>query len=141
MKSRSSRKHPLLIVLAVIVLFLTTVSVVQAHSMEIEPLEDQRVRVSYDGGGFSRRTAVTVLDDLGIVLEEGKLDAEGVYDYSHLNQAHKILADDGIGHRAEWVIGMGQHHRPKMPVIAGVWMVFGSTAWYYQRKVDRKEQG
>lgn len=114
---------------------LATVSVAEAHCMEIEPLEHQRVRVGYDGGGFSQTTLVTVLDEWGIVLEEGKLDAEGVYDYSHLRQAHTILADDGMGHRAEWVIGEDHHDPPKMPVIAGVWMVFGSTAWYYQRKV------
>lgn len=130
----------MLTALAVVCFLLATAPAVQAHSMEIEPLEDQRVKVVYEGGGFSRRTTVTVLDDMGRVLEEGKLDAEGVYDYSHLSQAHKILADDGIGHRAEWVIGTDHYHQPKMPVIAGVWMVFGSIAWYFDRKVDRTKR-
>ncbi len=135
MKKNETRKHLLSIMLTVACFLLATVSVVEAHCMEIEPLEHQRVRVGYDGGGFSPQTVVTVVDDFGIVLEEGRLDDDGLYDYSHLSQAHRILADDGMGHRGEWVIDTDHHTRPKMPVIAGVWMVFGGTAWYYQRKV------
>ena len=140
MKRRAISKHTLLTVIALIGFLLATVSVVEAHCMEIEPLEYQRVRVGYDGGGFSPETVVTVLDEWGIILEEGRLDVDGVFDYSHLNQAHMILADDGMGHRAEWVIGEDHHHRPKMPVIAGVFSFFGGTAWYYQRKVVRTKQ-
>lgn len=110
--------------------------VCHAHSMTIEQVDDQRVLIQYDGGGFSRRTVVTVLDATGHVLEEGKLDAEGMYDYGHLPGAYRIVADDGLGHRAEWVVGTTRHNRPKLPAIAAVWLVSGGIAWRFRRKKE-----
>lgn len=121
-------------------LLFSGVPMAHAHAMIIEPLENQRVLVQYDGGGFSRRTVVTVVDAMGHVLEEGKLDAEGVYDYSHLPEAHTLLADDGMGHRAEWVVGTTHHQLPKLPVVAGVWGMFGGIAWHFKRKQQQNNQ-
>lgn len=123
----------------ILVYFLVvTAQASHAHSMIIEPLEDKRVMVQYDGGGFSRRTVVTVLDSTGQVLEEGKLDSEGVFDFSHLPGAARIVANDGLGHRAEWVVGTTRHNRPKLPAVAAVWLVCGGIAWRYRGKKTDK---
>lgn len=111
---------------------------VWAHGMHIDPLAGDRVQVSYDGGGFSRRTVVTVLDPIGNLLEEGRLDSEGIYAYGHLPNAHTIQVDDGLGHRAQWVIGTTQRRLHKWPVVAGMWVIFGGVAWFFHRRTQKR---
>ncbi|MEN1761128.1 MULTISPECIES: hypothetical protein [Anoxynatronum] len=119
-------------------LFMALWQPVWAHSLHIDPLEGDRVQVSYDGGGFSRRTVVTVLDPIGHVMEEGRLDDEGIYAFGHLENPHTILVDDGLGHRAQWIVGTTQRRLHKWPVVGGMWVLFGGVAWFFHRRVHHK---
>lgn len=138
MKTAAGYQKITLILLITFAMMWVTMPESHAHSLLIEPQDDQRVLVQYDGGGLSRRTVVTVLDPIGQVLEEGKPDQDGFFEYSHLSNAHTLRADDGLGHRAEWVIGTTSNRLPKLPVTAGVWGMFGGVAWHFKRKQSQQ---
>lgn len=109
-----------------------------AHKMTIEPLEDGVVQVLYDDGSSSSRTVVTVYNSNDEELESGKLDDEGRFTYDADSDAEYIVADDGMGHRAEWTIGeepSSRSHASKYIKIGVVVLVLvGIAGIYYIRK-------
>ena len=130
-------KNSRLIVL--IVCFLMVFSTVAfAHKMVIEPVEDGVVKVYYEGGDFSSRTEVTVYDSHDQVIQSGQLDDEGKFTYDTNSDAEYLVADDGMGHKAEWTIGeeaSSSSHASKYIKIAVVVLVLAGIAGiYYVRK-------
>lgn len=109
-----------------------------AHKMVIEPVEDGLVKVYYEGGDFSYRTEVTVYDSNDQVIESGKLDDEGKFTYDTDSDVKYLVADDGMGHRAEWTVGeeaSSSSHASKYIRIAVVVLVLAGIAGiYYLRK-------
>ncbi|MFA5525156.1 MAG: hypothetical protein WDA24_12420 [Tissierellales bacterium] len=81
-------------------------SAVYAHGMLLE-LEDPGVlRAEYDdGGGFSPRTEVTIYDENGNELDKGLVDEEGRFHFEKSLDLHRAVAEDGMGHRAEYKKG------------------------------------
>lgn len=109
-----------------------------AHKMTIEPLEDGVIQVHYDDGSFSSRTEVTVYNSNDEELALGELDDEGKFTYDASEDAEYIVADDGMGHRAEWTIGeepSSSSHASKYIKIGVVVLVLVAVAGiYYKRK-------
>lgn len=78
---------------------------VYAHKMSIEPVEDGIIKVQYDDGGISSRAEVTVYNSNDEEIEKGKLDEKGQFTYDTSKDAAYIVAEDGLGHKAEWKVG------------------------------------
>ncbi|MFD2043529.1 hypothetical protein ACFSTA_03980 [Ornithinibacillus salinisoli] len=71
-----------------------------AHKMIVEQVEDGRIYVRYDNGTPAPLAYVTIYDKNGkIQLEEG-VDENGYLNYEKGLDVHRIIADDGMGHRA-----------------------------------------
>lgn len=81
-----------------------------AHQMIIEPLPQQRIKVYYEGGTFSKDTNITLFDAAGQVVFMKKVDENGVFDYSRYSRVDSLIADDGMGHRVMWKVGEPVHN-------------------------------
>ncbi|TCK98136.1 hypothetical protein EDC19_0554 [Natranaerovirga hydrolytica] len=88
-----------------IVIFSLSSTVVYGHRMLIEPIEDGMVKVYYADGSFSNTTQVMVYDTSNNLIVSERVNDEGYFDYASYSDAHKLVADDGLGHRVEWQVG------------------------------------
>ena len=130
-------KNSRLIVLIMCFLMIFSTAV-YAHKMIIDPVEDGVIQVLYDDGSFSSRTEVTVYNSDDEVIESGDLDDEGRFTYDPDGSAEYIVADDGMGHKAEWTIGeeaSASSHASKYVKIGVVVLVLvGIAGIYYKRR-------
>ena len=69
------------------------------------------------GGGFSPRTEVTIYGVNGEELGKGLVDEEGKYHFDASLDVHTAIAEDGMGHRAEYEKGVETTTIPKVPVV------------------------
>lgn len=88
-----------------VVLVLLMHATVLAHQMLIEPLPQERIRVRYEDGKFSKDTVITLFNATGQVVFIKQVDENGEFDYRRYPQATSLMADDGMGHRVIWEIG------------------------------------
>ena len=109
-------------------------SMVYAHAMFLELEEAGVLRVEYDGGGFSPRTEVTIYDENGDELDKGLVDEEGRFHFDTSLDVHSAVAEDGMGHRAEYEKGVKTTTIPKIPVVIGVFLVVGLIFAFYNKK-------
>ncbi len=126
-----------LIILVFLVISITPVS---AHRMIVEPVEEGVVTVYYEGGQLARRAEVVVYDKEDNELARGGLDEEGKFEYPLDQEAALIVADDGMGHQAEYVVGeeIGGE-LPRGITVAAVLLVFGLIAGIFQYRVKKRE--
>lgn len=111
-------------------------SVAYAHGMLLELEKPGVLRVEYDGGGFSPRTEVTIYDEDGVELDKGLVDEEGKFHFDESLEVHRAVAEDGMGHRAEYEKGIEVTTIPKIPVVIGVFAVVG-LIFIIQNKKDK----
>lgn len=95
--------------LSLLLVFLMQVTVF-AHQMIIEPLPQQRIKVYYEGGTFSKDTTISLFDANGQVVFMKKVDQNGEFDYSKYSRVDSLIADDGMGHRVMWKVGEPVHN-------------------------------
>ena len=81
-----------------------------AHRMLIEVIDEGvidegAIKVRYDDGTMAGKASVTFYNEDGQVLEEGITNEGGIYYYDLNMKPNRIVADDGMGHRARWVAG------------------------------------
>lgn len=105
-----------------------------AHGMDLILEEPGVLRVEYEGGGFSPRTEITIYDENGNELAKGPVDEEGKFHFDENLNVHKAVADDGMGHRAEYVEGAVAKSIPKLPVIIGVFAIAGVFYYIFTKK-------
>ncbi|MGF7184371.1 putative GH25 family protein [Desulfitispora alkaliphila] len=75
-----------------------------AHRMIIRPVEEGLVRVVFDDDTVA--VADIVITDLdGTEILTGQTDGDGYFKYDPNLEGMKMVADDGVGHRVQWVIG------------------------------------
>lgn len=128
------------IVLTVVMLLMFTAPA-YAHKMLIEPVEDGVIKVLYDDGSFSERTEVTVYDSNDEVIEKGKLDDEGKFFYDKSKDVSYIVAEDGLGHKAEWKVGeevKRDSSGSKTIKIVAVVLVLAAVGFMFTRKKEQK---
>lgn len=113
-------------------------SVVYAHGMFLELEEPGVLRAEYDGGGFSPRTEVTIYDENDNELDKGLVDEEGKFHFDKSLDLHRAVAEDGMGHRAEYKKGVETKTIPKVPVVIGVFAVVGVIFMIQNKKVKQK---
>lgn len=126
------------ILLSLISVLLLLPSMAYAHGMFLRLEEPGVLRVEYDGGGFSPRTVVTIYDEAGNELGSGPVDEEGKFHFDPDLNVHRAVADDGLGHKAEYREGVEQKSIPKLPVIIGVFVVIGIIFAVFNRKAKNK---
>jgi hypothetical protein len=106
--------------------------------MFLELEEPGVLRAEYDGGGFSPRTEVTIYDEDGNELDKGLVDEEGKFHFDKSLDLHRAVAEDGMGHRAEYKKGVETKTIPKVPVVIGVFAVVGVIFMIQNKKVKQK---
>ena len=132
-----TRKTLTLFILCLLLVFLPALPVF-AHLMLIEPVEEGKVQVVFDDGSISRHAEVVVYDHDEVEIDRGDVDDEGYFRYDP-EEAAMLVADDGFGHRAEYVVGEDAHDAlPRGPVIAGVLFGFTAISGFFQYRVSKK---
>jgi hypothetical protein len=106
--------------------------------MLLELEEPGVLKAEYDGGGFSPRTEVTIYDENGNELDKGLVDEEGKFHFDKSLDVHSAVAEDGMGHRAEYKKGVETKTIPKVPVVIGVFAVVGVIFMIQNKKVKQK---
>lgn len=125
-------KKSRIFIFVIVALLLPGVSF--AHGMDLILEEPGILRVEYDGGGFSPRTEITIYDEAGNELSKGLVDGEGKFHFDQNLNVHRAVADDGMGHRAEYQEGATEKNISKLPVIIGVFAVAGIFVYVFSNK-------
>ncbi len=132
------KKFKSIISLMALLAILLAASPVFAHLMLIEPVEEGKVQVLFDDGSAARHAEVVVYDENEEEIERGDVDGEGYFSFDP-EQAELLVADDGFGHRAEYVVGEeAQQVLPRGPVVAGVLFGFVFIAGFFQYRIQKK---
>lgn len=122
--------------LAMVAIFVVSLSLpAYAHKMIIEPVEDGKIQVMYDGGSAATRSEVKVYNSDDEVIAEGKVDDEGYFEFDE-KEASYLEADDGMGHKDKWELGqdVAAVGGSKLPKIAAVLVVLGALTFFFTRK-------
>ncbi|NLL19748.1 MAG: hypothetical protein GX262_12105 [Clostridia bacterium] len=120
--------------LCLIALLVLIPGVASAHGMLLRLEEPGMFKVEYDGGGFSPRTEVVLYDEEGRELERGLVDEEGKYHFDENLAVYRAVADDGMGHRAEYKEGVEEKTIPKVPVVIAVFAVVAVIFVVFNKK-------
>lgn len=126
-----SKKSISLIFICIVLLIPNFVS---AHGMDLRLIEPGVLQVEYDGGGFSPRTEVIIYDEAGNELASGPVDENGEFHFDKELNVDRAVADDGMGHRAEYKEGVVERSIPKLPVVIGVFAIIGGIFAVYNKK-------
>lgn len=126
------------VVLSFIVLFLFMPGIAYAHGMHLTLEEPGTFRVEYEGGGFSPTIEVTLYDENGQVIAKGPVDAEGKFRFDPSLGVHRAVADDGMGHRAEYRKEMESTPLPKLPVVLGIFALIAVIALVFNHRSKSK---
>lgn len=130
---------PPLVLAMVLVLLLAAGGTAFAHRMLIERVESGLIQVRYDDGTRAGLAGVTLYDGEGNIIAEGPADEEGFFHYDPVKRPNRIVADDGMGHRARWMEGEIDR-REAVPrwqrVLLGVsvFVFIAALANYFMRK-------
>ncbi len=126
-------------IIAGLVLILPALPVF-AHLMLIEPVEEGKVRVVFDDGSAARHAEVVVFNEEGEEIARGDVDREGYFSFPP-EEAAFLEADDGFGHRAEYVVGEDAHQAlPRVPTVSAVLVGFLMIAGIFHYRVRKKEE-
>lgn len=125
-----------IIILATLVMLLVLPGLAFAHGMDLILEEPGVLRVEYEGGGFSPRTEVTIYDMEGNELGKGLVDDEGRYLFDQELVVARAVANDGMGHVAEYREGVEERTIPKLPVVIAVFALV-ALIW---KLVDRRSK-
>ncbi len=105
-----------------------------AHKLLLDPISEDAIVVMYADGTISTDMTIEVYNREDILIERGKLDANGHYTFP--KEAYKIVADDGMGHRLTWLVGSpgvksgGLSTYLKFGVVI---LIFAGIALYFKR--------
>jgi nickel transport protein len=129
------------IIILLLIFIVLQGSPVFAHRMIIEEVDDGLIQVFYENGNVSRRTEVVAYDEQGNEMVRGPLDGDGLFAYDP-EKVILIVADDGLGHRAELILGeeIGQA-LPRVPTVIAVLGVFVLIAGLFHYRINKRESG
>ncbi len=137
---RNKRIQRLGVLLILISIFLVcSIETALAHRLVIESLPEQELLLRYDDGTIASRVTVSGYTTAGDLLFAKQVEANGrlkLNDYPHV---YRLVADDGIGHRAVWIIEKRPHSTwQQIPIwlraLAGVSILLFIAAVYYYRQ-------
>ncbi len=88
----------------------------------------------------NQHAEVTVYDEAENEIARGKVDDEGYYSYLE-EEAVVLVAKDNMGHRAEYVIGVGMRRSfPRIPTISAVLIIFVLIAAVFHYRVKKRRR-
>lgn len=128
------------IVFSLVCIFLIISSYSFAHGMSLKLEEPGVLKVEYDGGGFSPRTEITIYDEKGNELGKGLVDEEGKFHFDKNLDVYSAVANDGMGHRAEYEKGVIKKEIPKLPVVIAVFAVIGIIFAVFNKKKTKQKR-
>jgi len=108
--------------------------------MSLKLEEPGVLKVEYDGGGFSPRTEITIYDEKGNELGKGLVDEEGKFHFDKNLDVYSAVANDGMGHRAEYEKGVIKKEIPKLPVVIAVFAVIGIIFAVFNKKKTKQKR-
>lgn len=118
---------------------------VHAHRLVVE--HDQQkgeIHVRYDDGSRSSTAVIIAYAPNGHVVLEGSVNGEGLLVYDREISIDRIIAEDGMGHRAGWVTGE-QDEWLLIPVwlraLLGISILLLIAAIFYYRSNTNKKEG
>ncbi|MGF7186502.1 hypothetical protein GGQ84_002614 [Desulfitispora alkaliphila] len=115
--------------------FLSFSEEAYAHRMLIRDMEPGIVKVIYDDGTIAKRAQVILYSGQDEELFKGNVSEEGIFNYDKTLQPSKAVADDGMGHRAEYDFSKGEvietSNTPK--AVLGVSMLVFIAAFFNYR--------
>ncbi len=142
MMSRLNRY--LLFMLLVAAMVLVFASPGSACQMYVEPVEEGVVRVYLEGGRTPRTSEVVVYNESGEEIARGEIDENGYFHYPADQGNVHVVADDGMGHRAEWRTGDAPPGQglPRLAKVALVVLgLLGVAALFNQRAKKGRNSG
>ncbi len=108
-----------------------------AHRMVVELTEPGTIQVRYDDGTISAIAVVKAFDEKGNLLFERTSNDMGRVLYDSTEAVHQIIADDGLGHRASWILEEKESLFISIPVwiraLLGISILVFITALFYYR--------
>lgn len=129
----------ILLILSASLIFLPAQNVL-AHAMLIEQVEKNVVRVVFDDGTANRHAEVVVFSESGEELGRGNVERDGTFKFP-LEEGMLVVAEDGFGHRAEYVAGTEvPTGLPRLPVVSLVLFGFIAIAGVFHYRVKKKNQ-
>ena len=131
-------KNIKIITLALVILALLSTTVF-AHAMLLEEIEPGVLQASYDGGGISPRTVITLYDASGAELASEGIDDDGIAKFDPSIDWKTAEASDGMGHAITIERGVEQKELPKVPIVIGVLVVVGAIVWYTSKGKKEEE--
>ncbi|MDW7649860.1 MAG: hypothetical protein SCK29_03220 [Bacillota bacterium] len=131
------------IIVLMLFLLLSLPSGAHAHGMMIER-EADALSVYYDNGTPVSRAVVSLFDKNNTVLWEGKADEAGKVNLP-VNTFVKAVAEDGLGHRAEYLQGQIRQDEIPRPLAAALGVSFfifiASVGNYLNKKKQHGKSG
>ncbi|MUK88544.1 hypothetical protein GMD78_09095 [Ornithinibacillus sp. L9] len=128
----------LILLFSVVVYLITTPQTIFAHKMIIDHAEDGLIFVHYDNGSPAKMAEVTLYDKNGnALIEKKQVDENGYLEYDKQLQVHRMIADDGLGHRAASLRNEAQEETiPKLiKVLLGLSILsFIASIFYFRTK-------
>ena len=80
-----------------------------AHRMLVEMIDHGLLLVKYDDGTSAGLAEISLYDEDSKRLLEGQTDTEGYFRFDPAMPVHSAVAEDGMGHRARWVVGQEEN--------------------------------
>ena len=137
---RSFNRHLVSCVLTLFLIFLFSAPV-SAHRMIVKPVEEGVVTVIYEGGRKARRAEVVVYSEKGEEIARGSMDENGHFHYPVDQGDVRIVAEDGIGHKAEWRSGDSyEEELPRGLTVTLVFLGFVIIALIFHYRIKKKEE-
>ncbi|WP_158438279.1 hypothetical protein [Natranaerobius thermophilus] len=112
---------------------------IMAHLMLIEPVEDGKIQVVFDDDTIASNAEVTVYNENDEKIKEGEVDENGKFSYPE--EAEFIVADDGLGHRAEHAVGEDSNEQlPRELTIGVVLVVLALIAGIFKYRSSKNQK-
>ncbi len=113
---------------------------VYAHRMLIRPIEPGLIHVVFDNDTAVQGAEVTLYDVDEEQILQGNSDEDGYFDYDRNLPVARVIASDGMGHRATWRPDQEvKAELPKLPVAILTLSVFIFIAVFFQSRQSPKE--
>lgn len=131
-------KQQICIVLIIAAIFVLLEGTVYAHRMLIREIEPGHIQVFFDDGTVAKGAQVTLYDHASKELLQGTSDTDGYFKYDRNLAVARVVANDGMGHRATWrpgqEVGGDLPRRPVIMITASAFIFIAALSNYLKTR-------